>query len=43
MSFRPSAPAMNPPSHADLRFALGVVLAVAVLLVFVLTLHLLAA
>ena len=34
---------MNPQKHADLRFALGAVLAVAVLVAFVVSLHLFAA
>jgi hypothetical protein len=33
---------MNPQQQADLRFALGAVLAVAVLVAFVLSLHLIA-
>jgi hypothetical protein len=40
MNFRAHASAMNPQHHADLRFALGAVLAVAVLVAFVVSLHL---
>lgn len=43
MNFRALTFTMNPQRQADLRFALGVLVALAVLTVFVVSLHLLAA